>query len=135
MPLDPLAALAIVFGLQAKHFLFDFVFQSAWQIRNKGRYGHPSGLVHAGLHGLGTLAVGLLAAFFGVLAILTAVLMAAADLLVHYHIDWAKSQISRRMRLTPDRRGFWIAFGVDQAAHQATYLGLLAAVILLNPMV
>ncbi len=135
MPLDPLAALAIVFGLQAKHFLFDFVFQSAWQIRNKGRYGHPGGLVHAGLHALGTLAVGLVAAFFGALSLLAAVLMAVAELLVHYHIDWAKSQISRRLSLTPDRRGFWIALGVDQAAHQATYFGLVAAVILMNPMV
>ena len=135
MPLDPLAALAIVFGLQAKHFLFDFVFQSAWQIRNKGRYGHPGGLVHAGLHALGTLAVGLVAAFFGALSLLAAVLMAVAELLVHYHIDWAKSQISRRLSLTPDRRGFWIALGVDQAAHQATYFGLVAAVILMSPMV
>ena len=134
MPLDPFAVLAIVFGLQAKHFLFDFVLQSDWQVRNKGRYGHPGGLVHASLHGFGTLVVGLLAVFSGPFGLLTAMLIAAADLIVHYHIDWLKSQISRRMNLTSDRQGFWIAFGADQAAHQATYLGLVALAMLKAPM-
>lgn len=132
MSLDPLAALAILFGLQAKHFLFDFVFQSDWQVRNKGRYGHLGGLVHASLHAIGTLIVGLLAVAFGGLALITALFMAVADVLIHYHIDWAKAQISRRLTLTPDRDGFWIALGADQAAHQATYLGLVALVVLVS---
>ena len=40
---------------EAKHFLCDFVLQSAYQYRNKGIYGHPGGILHAGLHGLGSL--------------------------------------------------------------------------------
>ena len=47
-----LAALAL---LQAKHFLFDFVFQTPYQLKNKGTYGHPGGLLHAGLHAAGSL--------------------------------------------------------------------------------
>jgi hypothetical protein len=125
MPLDPIAALAILLGLQAKHFLFDFVFQSDWQVRNKGRYGHPGGLVHAGLHGTGTLVVGLLATLAGAIGLGTAILLAIADALIHYHVDWSKAQISRRMKLTPDRHAFWIALGADQAAHHFTYLALI----------
>ncbi|MFN3169791.1 MAG: DUF3307 domain-containing protein [Hyphomicrobiales bacterium] len=125
MLLDPIAALAILLGLQAKHFLFDFVFQSDWQVRNKGRYGHPGGLVHAGLHALGALAVGVVAALFGVIGLATALILALADGVIHYHIDWTKAQIARRMKLTPDRHGFWIALGADQAAHYATYLALV----------
>jgi hypothetical protein len=125
MPFDPIAALAILLGLQAKHFLFDFVFQSDWQVRNKGRYGHPGGLVHAGLHGTGTLVVGVLAALTGAIGLGAAIALAVADALIHYHVDWSKAQISRRMKLTPDRHAFWIALGADQAAHHVTYLALI----------
>ncbi len=129
MPLDPIAAMAILLGLQAKHFLFDFVFQSDWQVRNKGRYGHPGGLVHAGLHGTGTLVVGLLAALIGAIGLGAALVLALADALIHYHVDWSKAQISRRMKLSPDRHAFWIALGADQAAHHVTYLGLIILLV------
>lgn len=130
MTLSPIALLAILLGLQAKHFLFDFVFQSDWQVRNKGTYGHAGGLVHSGLHALGTLAVALLASFFGFASLTAAILLSVIDFVVHYHVDWSKAQISRRMHLTPDRHAFWIAMGADQAAHQATYLGLVFLVVL-----
>src|SRR5690606_10987786 len=44
-----LAALLI---LQAKHFVADFLLQTPYQFLNKGRYGHPGGLIHAGIHAL-----------------------------------------------------------------------------------
>lgn len=130
MPLDPITFLVILLGLQAKHFLFDFVFQSDWQVRNKGRYGHPGGLVHSGLHAAGTGVVLVAAALLGAVAFSVALALAIADFVIHYHIDWTKAQLSRRMNLTPDRHGFWIAMGADQAAHQFTYLCLVGALIL-----
>ncbi|MEM6384049.1 MAG: DUF3307 domain-containing protein [Pseudomonadota bacterium] len=129
MSLDPLAILAILFGLQAKHFLFDFVFQSDWQVRNKGIYGHPGGIAHAGLHGVGTLVVLGLCSAFGVLSLPLAAALAIADFAIHYHVDWAKARIARKLYLTPERSGFWVALGADQAAHQATYLLLLVVLI------
>jgi hypothetical protein len=131
MPLDIVPILAVLIGLQAKHFLFDFVFQSDWQVRNKGRYGHAGGLVHSGLHAAGTLTVMGLATMFGTINITIALGLAVADFLLHYHIDWVKAQLSRRLQLTPDRHGFWIALGADQTAHQLTNLGLVAAFVLL----
>ena len=40
---------------EAKHFLCDFVLQTRYQLLNKGIYGHPAGLVHAGTHAIGSL--------------------------------------------------------------------------------
>lgn len=131
MPFDIIPILAVLIGLQAKHFLFDFVFQSDWQVRNKGLYGHPGGLVHSGMHALGTLVVMGLATLFGTITMVAALALAAADFLIHYHIDWVKSKLSQRLQLTPDRQGFWIALGADQAAHQLTNLGLMIAYFLL----
>ncbi|GAB5510851.1 MAG: hypothetical protein Rhims3KO_22520 [Hyphomicrobiales bacterium] len=131
MSFDIIPILAVLIGLQAKHFLFDFVFQSDWQVRNKGLYGHPGGLVHSGMHALGTLVVMGLATLFGTITMVAALALAAADFLIHYHIDWVKSKLSQRLQLTPDRQGFWIALGADQAAHQLTNLGLMTAYFLL----
>lgn len=131
MPFDIVTILVILIGLQAKHFLFDFVFQSDWQVRNKGHYGHPGGLVHAAMHAAGTLAVMTLATLLGSISLLAALSLAAADFILHYHIDWIKAQLSRRLSLTPDRHEFWIAMGADQAAHQLTYLGLMLALVLI----
>ena len=40
--------------LLVKHFVCDFVVQTPYQIMNKGRYGHPGGLLHAGIHAAAT---------------------------------------------------------------------------------
>ena len=127
---EPLALLAVLAGLQVKHLLFDFVFQGDWQLRNKGRYGHPGGLAHAGLHGLGTLGVLLPAGLVLPVGAALALALAALEAVVHYHIDWIKAQVSARLGLTPDRPGYWAAMGLDQAAHQLTYLGLAAILVL-----
>ena len=47
--------LAVLVALLFKHFLFDFVFQRPYQFLNKGIYGHPGGILHAGLHAAGTI--------------------------------------------------------------------------------
>ncbi|MBV6658066.1 MAG: DUF3307 domain-containing protein [Devosiaceae bacterium] len=130
MSLDPIALLAILLGLQAKHFLFDFVFQSDWQVSNKGRYGHPAGLLHAGLHGLGTLVVMLAASLSLGFALMVAVTIAVVDFVIHYHVDWLKAQTSRLDYFSPRRHGYWIAMGGDQLAHHITYIWLVGGLVL-----
>ena len=45
---DPFAALlAVLVVLQIKHFICDYPLQTAYQLRNKGTYGHPGGIIHA----------------------------------------------------------------------------------------
>jgi len=106
-----------LFLLFLKHFICDFPLQAnPWIYRNKGTYMHPGGIVHAGLHALGTLLV--LAPFIGSISIM----YAAIDMLVHYHIDWAKMNISKRYDLQPNNsERFWILLGFDQWLHNVTY--------------
>ena len=111
---------AVLFEL--KHFICDFVLQTAYQYRNKGTYGHPGGLLHAGLHMAGSLPA--------ILVLNTATGLAAAILLaeffVHYHLDWSKEQINKRYALDFANSVYWSVFGADQLMHQLTYAIILA---------
>jgi hypothetical protein len=107
--------------LQVKHFVFDFVLQGPYQLKNKGTYGHPGGILHSGLHAFGTAVVLL------VLAVPVGMLLAivAGEFLVHYHIDWCKEQITRRYG-TGQNAFFWRMIGLDQFLHQLTYVAIAA---------
>ena len=109
-------------ALQVKHFLCDFVLQTAYLYRNKGIYGHPAGFIHAGLHAVGSLPAILLLTRSGGLA----ALLVATELVIHYHVVWLKIYIDKRFRLTVQRRAYWIVFGADQLIHQLTYAAFLA---------
>jgi len=116
--MEPVLLALLIF--QIKHFLCDFVLQTSNQVRNKGRYLHMAGITHAGLHMLGSIPA---------LLVLTEVPVVVAALvlgefLVHYHTDWAKSQIDRALRLNDTNALYWTIFGSDQLIHQLTYLGM-----------
>lgn len=110
-----------LFFLFIKHFICDFPLQAnPWLYRNKGIYMHPGGIAHAGIHAIGTLLV--LAPFIGSLSML----YAAIDMLVHYHIDWAKMKISNHYDLQPtNSERFWILLGLDQLLHHMTYFAIV----------
>jgi hypothetical protein len=120
MALSDLETVLLVFCLlQLKHFLADFVLQTPRMIHEKGVYGAGHGIYHSLIHASGTLIafiwlhpiIGLATAFF--------------DFLLHYHIDWAKSNINKKYNYTQDNPKFWIWFGVDQLSHQFTYIVLI----------
>lgn len=118
-------AALILIGLsvfQLKHFLCDFVLQTSYQFKNKGYYGHPGGLVHAGLHGIGSIPA--LLVFTQVPA--TIAMLVVGEMIVHYHTDWLKEQIDRRMNWTYEHAPYWFIFGGDQVVHQFTYIGIVA---------
>lgn len=117
-----------LFLLFIKHFICDFPLQAnPWLYRNKGTYMHPGGIAHAGIHALGTLLV--LAPFIGS----ASVMYAAIDMLVHYHIDWAKMNISKRYDLQPNNsERFWILLGFDQLLHHITYFVIIYYAFNLN---
>jgi hypothetical protein len=117
-----IAVLGAVAVLQFKHFICDGPLQTYGMVRDKGFYGRPLGLAHAALHGLGTL-IGLgaaTAASWGLVAIL-----ALADFVVHYHVDFTKETVLRRAGWTNSDAQFWWAFAADQMLHQLTYLVLI----------
>ena len=86
------AALLTLLLLQVKHFICDFVTQTQYQLRYKGIYGHPAGLVHAGLHAIGSaiVLVGLGVATLLPASITLLIVLLAAEFVLHYHIDWGK---------------------------------------------
>jgi Protein of unknown function (DUF3307) len=116
-----------LFWLFAKHFICDFPLQSfPWMYRNKGTYLHWGGIVHASIHALGSLIV--LAPFIGGQAFIYALI----DMLVHYHIDWAKMNISHNYNLKADNsEWFWILLGFDQWLHHLTYFALVYFIFIL----
>lgn len=114
-------ALVVLILLEVKHFLFDFVWQTPWQLANKGRWGHPGGLVHSGLHAAATVAVLLVAGVDPA----TLLLVALGEFAVHYHIDWGKEQVVRRF-VVGQGAAFWRMIGLDQLCHRLTYVLILA---------
>jgi Protein of unknown function (DUF3307) len=112
--------LLVLLVLLTKHLVFDFFLQSLSQVRNKRIYGHPGGLLHAAGHAAGTS----LAFFIITPPIAVGIAILIAELVVHYHIDWLKEEIGFRLKLQPDQKIFWVAFGIDQWLHHLTYLAI-----------
>ena len=108
--------------IQVKHYLADFQWQTREMVAHKGEYWHPAGIAHAGLHAVLSVPIMLLAGFGGIGIIL---LLAVAELFVHHQIDWFKLRLNQDGVGTDDPR-FWKLLGLDQAAHQLTYVVMLA---------
>lgn len=107
--------LSLLLFLFTKHFIVDFLLQWPYQYKNKGTYGHPGGILHAGLHGIPTAMI--LGPVYGLV-----------DVLVHYHVDWAKMKINERKGWRPTtHEQFWHLLGFDQFLHTLTYLLLCDA--------
>ena len=104
-----------------KHFVADFVLQTAWMVKGKAVYGHPGGFAHAGIHMLGSLPV---LALMGI-APLGIMLLLLAEGLAHYHIDWSKEALLRHFATNMHGRPFWNLVGADQLLHHLTYLGMI----------
>ena len=109
-----------------KHAVADFYLQTSYQYLNKGKYGHPGGIIHAGIH---TALTPLVYLVLVPGSVLVAGAIALAEFLLHYHIDWLKEQVTRKNGWTPQDRGFWYALGTDQLVHGLTYLAIVAVLI------
>jgi len=123
---DPFTALLVVMTiLQVKHCICDYFLQTLYQLQNKGVYGHPGGIIHAGLHVVGTATI-----FLAVMpALWLAVAILVAEFILHYHIDWAKDRWIRLRRFTPINKEYWWAFGLDQLAHHLTYIAIAGILV------
>lgn len=126
-------SLALIIGslaiLQLKHFVCDFLLQNEYQLTNKANYGHPGGVLHAGVHSLASLPAVLL---FGPPAALVGAIV-IGEFVAHYHLDWLKGRIDRRYHWTTTDRPYWAVFGADQLLHQITYVAIVA--VLAFPLV
>ena len=113
----------LVLFLFTKHFIVDFPLQKPYQWMNKGTYLHPGGILHAGLHGLATMLA------FAWYAPMACVYLGFIDAFIHYHIDWAKMNLNKRMGWGANtHEEFWWLLGLDQFLHALTYVLLIALV-------
>ena len=115
-------ALITLFLLQAKHFLADFVWQTNQMVQEKGIYGARHGIYHSLIQAAGTFLA--FAWMHPVLGFITALV----DFLAHYHIDWAKMNLSSQWQ--PHHWAYWVWFGADQLAHALTYIAIVAIIAL-----
>ncbi len=130
--------LLLLIGLFSKHLIVDFPMQVPYHYLNKGTYGHPGGIQHSMFHGIGTALVVFLVMFSesptslletSSHIVATAVMFAAAigfvDFLIHYHVDWAKMNLNKKLGWGPTtHEEFWWLLGLDQYVHALTYLGI-----------
>jgi len=117
----------LVLLFQIKHLLADFVLQSSWMVLNKGIYGHPGGIAHSATHAAMTVPV----LIWTPLSIGAVLGIAAGEFVLHYHIDWIKDQALKWAGYGPTEKGYWVLMGLDQFAHQATYVGILSVILLI----
>lgn len=113
----------LILGLFTKHFIADFVLQTQYQLSNKGNYLHLGGIIHSGIHGIGTFLV------FYWYAPYSAAILAIIDMLIHYHIDWTKVYINKKTEWNNTNPKFWWLFGLDQYLHTLTYILLVASTV------
>lgn len=119
------ALIAIFVVLEIKHFICDYPLQTLYELRNKGTYFHPGGILHSSIHALMTMA-----AFpFAPPSVALGTGIVVGEFLLHYHIDWSKEQIIRRMGWVSSDREFWWAIGADQLLHHLTYIAIAALLI------
>ena len=120
--------------------------QNQYQLKHKGTFGHPGGLLHAGIHAGLTgvcLVAWLLWAPVGLHAtdglVIAAILL--AEFSIHYFTDFTKVKLDRhfgwsKVEVAPDGTAslrisshtYFIIFLADQTVHSLTYVWILYAV-------
>ena len=119
--------LILLLLLQLKHCWADFNIQSYKQTVQKGIYCDPVGISHSLEHVWSTLIVLVIFSLYHPLAAGTIFMISVAEGVVHYHIDWVKVKFGSKDMY---KSAFWAQFGLDQLAHQLTYLAIAAILLL-----
>ena len=109
--------------LQIKHCYADFVLQTYMQTIKKGVWLDPIGISHTLDHVYCTLIALLLFSFIVPLGVGAILLTAVVEGIIHYLVDYTKVKYGSKDNTKPL---FWTQFGLDQLAHQVTYLGMVA---------
>jgi len=113
--------------LQIKHWYADFKIQTYMQTVKKGVWLDPIGMSHTIDHIWTSLVVFLIFSFFHPLSVTTILGIAIVEGIYHYMVDFIKVKYGCKDNTKPL---FWNQFGMDQLAHQLSYLGIVAYVCL-----
>ncbi len=120
--------LALLILFQLKHYYADFVIQTYMQTVKKGVWLHPCGISHSLDHVWTTLLVLLVFSMIHSISATTILFIGAVEGIIHYVIDFTKVKYGNKDMTKPI---FWNQFGLDQLAHQITYILIVAYLLLL----
>ena len=112
--------------LQIKHCYADFVLQTYMQTVKKGVWLDPVGISHTLDHVYCSLIVLLIFSIFVPLGVFTILGVTFAEGVIHYLVDYVKVKHGSKDNTKPI---FWTQFGLDQLAHQITYIAMVWALL------
>jgi hypothetical protein len=118
--------LILLLLIQIKHCYADFVLQTYMQTVKKGVWMDPIGISHTLDHIYCSLIALLVFSLFVPLSAFSILLVSLVEGIIHYLIDYTKVKYGSKDNTKPL---FWTQFGLDQLAHQATYLAMVAYLI------
>ena len=113
--------LMLIVGLMTKHVIADYFMQYSWMLKDKATYGGKGGLAHASWHGTLTFVVLELCGIGWPVSLALAI----GDTIIHYHIDYVKSNVWKEKGYTSMDQMYWVTHGVDQLLHLLTYVGII----------
>jgi hypothetical protein len=119
--------LILLFLLQCKHWYFDFGIQTYSQTIRKGIYKDPVGISHSLDHVVGTMIALSIFHLIHPLSITLILVIALLEGIAHYHIDFIKVKFGTK---NMHSSAFWQQFGLDQFAHQITYILMIWYLVL-----
>lgn len=114
--------LLLILLLQVKHCYADFYLQTYMQTIKKGVWLDPIGMSHTTEHIYCSLIVLLAFSFFFPLNAVAVIVAALVEGFAHYFVDYTKVKYGSKDQTKPI---FWTQFGLDQLAHQLTYLWMV----------
>jgi hypothetical protein len=117
--------LALLLLFQIKHWYADFKIQTYMQTVKKGVWLDPIGVSHTIDHIWCTLAILLAFSVIYPIGIFTIISVAFLEGVYHYLIDYTKVKYGCKDNTKPL---FWNQFGLDQLAHQVSYLVIVAVI-------
>ena len=118
--------LILLLLIQIKHCYADFVLQTYMQTVKKGVWMDPVGISHTLDHIYCSLIALLLFSLFVPLSAISILIVSFVEGIIHYLVDYTKVKYGSKDNTKPL---FWTQFGLDQLAHQATYLAMVAYLI------
>lgn len=120
-----LYSLVLLYLLLVKHAIADLALQSYRKPGDKTNFKDPKGYVHAGDHAILTFFVILVLTF----DLIDSIIIAVVDFVLHYWIDFFKTVVIRKAKVTSKDRMFWVVQACDQILHYACYLGYVIFLI------
>lgn len=119
--------LALLVLLQIKHWYADFKIQTYMQTVRKGVWLDLIGISHTLDHIWCSLVALTVFSFFVHTSVPLILLVSFIEGLLHYLIDFIKVKYGCKDNTKPL---FWNQFGLDQLAHQLTYIAMVYVIVL-----